>query len=880
MYNMRGYVLSEQDSFWVEGQKRLKDLDNYLEQAKAHTEAFPSLVELQENTATARSAVDEYARLAAETKATVDAMKALRAQMDAAAKAMMDGVYAYLRNQSELLNQQFNMGDIASNLSSRYDKTVRINDVIDLANDTRVKNFKAQATHDLELTESALANFPKIEAILEELTAKSAQEVNRKRLSDVKAAAADYARVMSLFRDDWRKLEELNRVRGEAAENVLQAAEATANSGIEQTQAIANAADKNAEATLLIILIGQSAALVVSVIVAIYLIVAITRPLRKGLAFAKAVAPGDVDPTLDVHQKDEIGQMAEAVATIPAALKGVMQDFGQVVKSISVGKLSYRGDAAKYQGAFARLIGGGNKLCDALLEYIEAFPMPVMTMDKEFNVQFLNKAGLEVTSRSSSEVLGKKCHELFKTGDCRTANCACSRAMQSGAGTESETDAHPAGRDMDILYKGAPIRDESGAVVGAMEIVIDQTETKNAARRQAKQMAYQEGEVATLIKDLDTFATGDMDLALAVEPHDEDTRSIAENFKKINASLETVVASMREITGVAQSLAEGDLRVKIQPRSDKDALMLSLKHMVARLANVVAEVQQGAENVSAGSEEMSASSESLSQGATQQAASVEQCTSSMEEMVGSIQQNADNASQTEKIAIKAAADARESGQAVRETVAAMKEIASKISIIEEIARQTDLLALNAAVEAARAGDHGKGFAVVASEVRKLAERSQQAAADINKLSTHSTAIADRAGSLLEKLAPDIQKTSDLVQEISSASREQSQGAVQINQALAQLDRVTQQNASASEELASTAEELSAQAEQLQQAIGFFQLDESSHHLDRPLPGGQVRRQLSPGRARCAHPTHERQPKLKLNMSQHNDTHEDETFERF
>ena len=182
--------------------------------------------------------------------------------------------------------------------------------------------------------------------------------------------------------------------------------------------------------------------------------------------------------------------------------------------------------------------------------------------------------------------------------------------------------------------------------------------------------------------------------------------------------------------------------------------------------------------------------------------------------------SADNAQQTEKIALKSAGDARESGRAVGETVTAMKDIAGKISIIEEIARQTNLLALNAAIEAARAGEHGKGFAVVASEVRKLAERSQAAAAEISKLSSSSVQVAEMAGQMLEKLVPDIQKTAELVQEINSASSEQNSGAEQINKAIQQLDQVVQQNAGVAEEMSSTSEELAAQAENLQSAMEF------------------------------------------------------------
>ncbi|MHC1744217.1 MAG: methyl-accepting chemotaxis protein [Syntrophobacteraceae bacterium] len=277
--------------------------------------------------------------------------------------------------------------------------------------------------------------------------------------------------------------------------------------------------------------------------------------------------------------------------------------------------------------------------------------------------------------------------------------------------------------------------------------------------------------------------------------------------------------------GITDKLSEGDLTVHIEVDSKDETgqLLAAMKSMTAKLREVVTDVQTASDNVAAGSQELSASAEQMSQGATEQAASAEEVSSSMEQMGANIRQNADNAMQTEKIAIKSAEDAKTGGTAVAETVGAMKEIAGKISIIEEIARQTNLLALNAAIEAARAGEHGKGFAVVASEVRKLAERSQTAAAEISKLSTSSVEIAEEAGTMLVQIVPDIQRTAELVQEISSACKEQNMGADQINKALQQLDQVIQQNASASEEMASTSEELQSQAAQLQSAIAFFKI---------------------------------------------------------
>lgn len=355
----------------------------------------------------------------------------------------------------------------------------------------------------------------------------------------------------------------------------------------------------------------------------------------------------------------------------------------------------------------------------------------------------------------------------------------------------------------------------------------------------------------------DAVAIGDLGQKVEVSTDDE--------IKDLVTALNSMTANLRATAEVADEISRGNLTVQARPLSDKDTLGLALETMLEKLRGVVTDALSASDNVAAGSQELSASSEQLSQGSTEQASAAEQASASMEEMAANIKQNAENATQTEKIARQSSKDAQASGEAVNKAVQAMQTIAEKISIVQEIARQTDLLALNAAVEAARAGEHGRGFAVVASEVRKLAERSQGAAAEISSLSAESTKIAQEAGQMLGRLVPDIRKTAELVEEISAACREQDIGAEQINQAIQQLDKVTQQNSSASEQMAATSEELSSMATQLQDTISYFTVEEKAAVRPAARSPVSVAAQARPAQAQPAAPA-ARRPATAVTMT--------------
>jgi methyl-accepting chemotaxis protein len=629
---------------------------------------------------------------------------------------------------------------------------------------------------------------------------------------------------------------------------------------------------------------------------------AILLPIGEGNRVLAQISSGKIDELITQNYKGDHEEMKLAVNNVAQVVQGLQRELARLVEASKEGQLSERGKPEQFQGAYAEIVRGVNTMLDAILlpigegnrilaqisaGKIDELIAHTYRGDHEKMKVAVNNVAI-VTQSLQKELTrlieASKDGQLSDRGKPEQFQGAYAEIVR-GVNTMLDAILLPIGEGNRILaqisagkideliahtYKGdhekmkQAINNVAIVLQGLHKELARLTEASNAGKLSERGKHEQfSGAYAEIVRGVNAIldaVIGPLNVSAKyvelISKGDNPppiTDTYYGDFNLIKNNLNALVAAMNEITSAAEEIANGNLTVDIRERSPQDKLMQALSAMVNGLTRTVTDIRGIAGEVAAASQSISTASIQVSKGASAQAAAAEEASSSMEEMVSNIKQNADNAQQTDKIANKSAKDAQESGKSVLEAVSAMKEIANKISIIEEIARQTNLLALNAAIEAARAGEHGKGFAVVAAEVRKLAERSQKAAAEINQLSSTTLRVSEKSGEMLDKLVPDIQRTAELVQEITAASKEQDTGAEQINKALQQLEKVIQQNASASEEMASTTEELTGQSDQLVSALGFFNTGDEGGAARKGV-GSKTVRPAHAAPARSANPT--------------------------
>ena len=357
--------------------------------------------------------------------------------------------------------------------------------------------------------------------------------------------------------------------------------------------------------------------------------------------------------------------------------------------------------------------------------------------------------------------------------------------------------------------------------------------------------------IRTTVKELtqvaEEMAAGKVDMKIEKRNNDE--------FGVLMDHFQMVVDNTRYQAQIAQEVADGNMMIDVQPKSEDDVMGIALRKMVKQNQYTLGNIKDAAYQVTTSSSQVASASEALAQGSTEQASAIEQITASIDDVADRTKQNATQANAAADLMARAIEEVKKGNAEMQDMVVAMQEInkASEgiskiIKVIDDIAFQTNILALNAAVEAARAGEAGKGFAVVAEEVRNLAAKSAAAAAETAEMIEDSiqkveagSKIANGTAQALEEITAVVKESETIVAEIAEASNYQATAIAQIDQAIEQVSQVVQTNSATSEECAAASQELSNQAGRVREMLSVYKLNGTAAQMGMDMGRDTERR---------------------------------------
>ncbi|MDR2604891.1 MAG: methyl-accepting chemotaxis protein [Desulfovibrio sp.] len=512
------------------------------------------------------------------------------------------------------------------------------------------------------------------------------------------------------------------------------------------------------DSTLAFTLVSSACGLLVGVLFAVFIIVKLIAVLHKVAAYAGAIAEGDFEYNIAINERGEIGELVNAMRTIPNVLNDILDTYKKLANDIQYGRLQSQADAAHFKGSFATLINGTNNIVSNLCGIIDNIPTPVVLINKEAKAEYLNRQAKEV---AGSDGVGKTCRQLFSREDTDTPGDALRKAVESKRPATAETRCRPRGREMDISYTALPVLDKDSALTAVLLLITDLTAIKETARIILKAAGQASG-IASRV------AAASEELSAQVE-------EVSRGAEAQRARVEETASAMSEMNSTVLEVARNAGQASEQSGLTNEKARNGAQ-LVNQVVGAIKHVNAVAAALQSDMQELGTQAESIG---------------------GVMNVISDIADQTNLLALNAAIEAARAGEAGRGFAVVADEV-------RKLAEKT----MTATRE-------------VGSSIGAIQQSTKTNIQEVGSAVTHigeATGLADASGAALKEIVELATSNSSVVASIATAAEQQSATSEEINRSIEEINRIVGETSSGMVQSSAAVQELSQMAQELNRVM--------------------------------------------------------------